>query len=79
MISHYRVRQLFVAINIVFLVMSITLFGLNVDRSLASNKSEGWGWNKAQQIVTQDVEGKLQETAPNITVNIKDKSIGTSD
>lgn len=78
MISHYGVRHIFVAFNIVFLVMSITLFGLNVDRSLAVNKSEGWGWNKAQ-IVTKDVEGKLQETARSITVNIKDKLIGTSD
>jgi len=46
--------------------MSITLFGFSVDRSLAANKSEGWGWNKAQ-IVTKDVEGKLQETAGTIT------------
>jgi len=66
MISHYKVRHFFVAFNIVFLVMSITLFGFSVDRSLAANKSEGWGWNKAQ-IVTKDVEGNLQEMAGTIT------------
>ncbi len=70
MISHYGVRQIFVAFNIVFLVMSIALFGLNADRSLAANKSEGWVWNKVQ-VVAKDVEGKLQETARNISGNTK--------
>jgi hypothetical protein len=57
--------------------MSITLFGLNVDRSLAANKSEGWSWNKAQ-VVAKDVEGRLQEMARNISANTKDELIGTS-
>lgn len=70
MISHHRVRQLFVVFNIVFFMMSITLFGINVDRSLAATQSEGWGWNKAQ-VVAKDVEGKLQETARNISGNTK--------
>ena len=70
MISHHRVRHLFVAFNIVFLVMSITSFGLNVDRSLAANKSEGWGWNQAQ-VVAKDVEVKFQETAQDISGNTK--------
>lgn len=70
MISHYGVRQIFVAFNIVFLVMSITLFGINIDRSLAPNQSGGWGWNKAQ-VVAKNVEGKLQEMARNISENTK--------
>ncbi len=70
MISHYGVRQIFVAFNIVFLVMSITLFGINIDRSLAPHQSGGWGRNKAQ-VVAKNVEGRLQEMARNISGNTK--------
>jgi uncharacterized protein YjbJ (UPF0337 family) len=75
MISHHKIRQFVIAVNLVFLVMSITLFGFNVDRSLAANKSEGWGWGKAQ-VVTEDIEGKIQETAGNITGSPKDQMMG---
>lgn len=70
MISHHKLRQFVIAVNLVFFLMSITLFGFNVDRSLAANKSEGWGWSKAK-VVTQDIEGKLQEMAGNFTGNIQ--------
>ena len=68
MISHYKIRQLVIVVNLVFFVMSITLFGFNVDRSLAANRSEGWSWGKAQ-VVTKDIEGKLQEMTGNIIGN----------
>jgi ABC-type uncharacterized transport system permease subunit len=70
MISDYKIRQFVIAVNLVFFMMSLTLFGFNVDRSLAANKSEGWGWSKAQ-VVTKNIEGKLQETSGNITGNIQ--------
>ena len=68
MISHYQIRQFVIAINLVFFLMSITLFGFNVDRSLAANRRENWNWGRAQ-VATKDIEGKFQETASNIIEN----------
>lgn len=68
MISHYQIRQFVIAINLVFFLMSITLFGFNVDRSLAANRSENWNWGRAQ-VATKNIEGKFQETASNIIEN----------
>lgn len=68
MILHYKIRQFVIVVNLIFFVMSIALLGANLDRSLAANKSEGWGWSKAQ-VVTKDIKGKLQETAGNIIGN----------
>jgi hypothetical protein len=77
MISDYKIRQFVIVVNLVFFVMSITLFGFNVDRSLTVNKSEGWGWSRAQvaakdQVVTKNIKGKLQEAAGNITGKYND-------
>ena len=68
MISHYKIRQFVIVVNLVFFLMSITLFGFNVDRSLADHRSEGWSWGKARG-VTKDIEGKFQETVGNIIAN----------
>ncbi len=67
MISHYKIRQFVIVVNLIFFLMSITLFGFNVDRSLAAHRSEGWSWGKRG--VTTDIEGKFQETAGNIIGN----------
>lgn len=68
MVLHYKIRQFVIVVNLIFFLMSITLFGSNVDRSLAAHRSEGWSWGKARG-VTKDIEGKFQETVGNITGN----------
>ncbi|MCX5964468.1 MAG: hypothetical protein NT070_15435 [Cyanobacteria bacterium] len=68
MVSHYKIRQFVIVVNLVFFLMSITLFGFNVDRSLAAHRIEGWSWGKARG-VAKDIEGKFQETVGNIIAN----------
>lgn len=75
MISRYKVGQFVLAFNLVVFMMSVALFGSNIDRSLVDNKNEDWSDRKAQ-VVTKDIESKLQQTVSNITGNTKDIIIG---